>query len=547
MPYLVHELDNGEQQVIPLLEGINTIGRHPSNQLVNDHKSLSRYHAQLIVHGNELLITDNHSRNGTFVNHQPIQQSVLHDGDTVQCGDILYKLTFQDPTPQPPENELEILTRIQLDWPESSLHDILQPKDGVRVQALATELRLESPFPLDSQQNVLNKLQILLEVSRELSSLQDPSQLLDRSLDLLFSILEIDRAAILLINAKTGELEQQAAKCSKRRASSKRFYSQRIVEFVQQTGDAIISRDAQTDRRFDDADSIVNQSIRASMCVPLKTKQKVIGVLYVDSLSLLDVYKESDLQFLTALASQAAIAIENTNLSRKLAEAAVLRSRMERFFPPSVLHKMEEADEALLEIVDTEVSALFVDISDFTQMSSTMEPRQVIGMLNEYFTVMVEEIVFPYAGTLEKYIGDALLAIWGAPYQIPDDADRAVYAAITMQHRIQALNESWAKSRDLAIQIHIGINSGKVAAGNIGSPRLIQYATIGDTTNVASRICNVANAGEIVISSETLNRLNNRQIPVVPLPPTNVKGKDKPLYLFKLLWREMKVPPVPKL
>jgi adenylate cyclase len=83
-----------------------------------------------------------------------------------------------------------------------------------------------------------------------------------------------------------------------------------------------------------------------------------------------------------------------------------------------------------LEIVETEVTALFSDISSFTQMSSTMQPRQVIEMLNEYFKVMVEDIVFPYEGTLEKYIGDALLAVWGAPYQKVDDADRAVRAAV---------------------------------------------------------------------------------------------------------------------
>jgi adenylate cyclase len=544
MPYLLFEMDNGEKQVIPLQEGVNTIGRHPSNQIVNDHKSLSRYHAQLVVRGSNLIISDNHSRNGTFINRQPIQQVALQDGDTIQCGDITYKLAFQDPNaPVAEAADLEILTRIQLDSPESSLHDLLQPHQG--LQSLATGLRLESPFQPDLQQNLLSKLKILLEVSRELASLQNPAQLLDKILELLFEILEIDRAAILLINPKTGELEQQAAKCPSRRTTSKRFYSQRIVDFVRQTGDAIISRDAQTDRRFDEAISIFDQSIRASMCVPLKPKQGVIGVLYVDSLSRQDVYQESDLQFLTALANQAAIAIENTTLSHKLAAEAVMRSRMERFFPASVLHRMVETEEALWqEIVDTEVSALFVDISEFTQLSSTMEPRQVIGMLNEYFAVMVEGIVFPYAGTLEKYIGDALLAIWGAPYQLPDDADRAVNAAISMQHQIHALNEHWVKTRQLEIQIHIGINSGKVAAGNIGSPRLIQYATIGDTTNVASRICNVAKAGEIVISEETLNRLQNKTIPVVPLPPTKVKGKSAPLRLFKVLWKDV-VPSMP--
>lgn len=186
--------------------------------------------------------------------------------------------------------------------------------------------------------------------------------------------------------------------------------------------------------------------------------------------------------------------------------------------------------------METEVTTLFADISDFTKMSSLMEPHQVIEMLNEYFKVMVEEIVFPYEGTLEKYIGDALLAIWGAPYRKEDDAQRAVRAAIEMQWAVCRLNEDWLHRRDLQIQIHIGINTGKVAAGNIGSERLIQYAAIGDTTNVTSRICSVAQAGEILISQSTFNKIKNWNFPLEKIAPISVKGKDRPLQLYRLLW-----------
>jgi adenylate cyclase len=213
---------------------------------------------------------------------------------------------------------------------------------------------------------------------------------------------------------------------------------------------------------------------------------------------------------------------------------AVVRDKLERFFPPAVSQKLRE--EGHLEIVDTEVTALFADISRFTQLSSTMEPRQVIEMLNDYFQVMVEEIVFPYKGTLEKYIGDALLAVWGAPYQQTDDADRAVQAAIAMQRAVCRLNEQWLEQRNLQIQIHIGLNSGKVAAGNIGSQKLIQYATIGDTVNVASRICSVAQAGEILICQTTYDQLGDRTVPVEKIPPVQVKGKDQPLQLYRVLW-----------
>jgi class 3 adenylate cyclase len=221
-----------------------------------------------------------------------------------------------------------------------------------------------------------------------------------------------------------------------------------------------------------------------------------------------------------------------------------MRDKLERFFPEAVSKKLRE--EGNLEIVETEVTALFSDISSFTQMSSTMQPRQVIEMLNEYFKVMVEDIVFPYEGTLEKYIGDALLAVWGAPYQKVDDADRAVRAAVEMQWAVRRLNQEWVKQRKQPIQIHIGLNTGKVAAGNIGSEKLIQYAHIGDTTNVASRICSAAEADEIVISQSTFDKLRNPNLPLEKLPAIKVKGKDEPLEVYRVLWEQLPsvAPPV---
>ena len=165
-----------------------------------------------------------------------------------------------------------------------------------------------------------------------------------------------------------------------------------------------------------------------------------------------------------------------------------------------------------------------------------MEPRQVIEMLNEYFPVVVEEIIFQYEGTLEKYIGDALLAVWGAPYQQPDDAKRAVQAAVAMQRAIHKLNKQWLQQRHIEIQVQIGLNTGKVAAGNIGSPKLVQYATIGDTTNVSSRICSAAKPGEILISETTFQQLDDENFTVEKIAPVRVKGKDEPLQLYRLLW-----------
>ena len=144
------------------------------------------------------------------------------------------------------------------------------------------------------------------------------------------------------------------------------------------------------------------------------------------------------------------------------------------------------------------------------------------------------EIVFRHEGTLEKYIGDALLAVWGAPFRHELDPVRAVYAAIDMQKALIGFNES--RPENLRLRIHIGINTGLVAAGNIGSEHYIQYATIGDTTNVAARICNVAQAGEILMSEATLSRMAEGTFKTEPVAPVQVKGKEAPLKLHRLIW-----------
>jgi adenylate cyclase len=314
------------------------------------------------------------------------------------------------------------------------------------------------------------------------------------------------------------------------------FYSHQIIEYVRSQSVAALFADALQDPRLEGASSVMLQSIHASMCVPLKPRNEVLGVLYVDNLTQANRFTQEDLEFLTAFGNQAAIALEISLLSQRLAEEAVLRNTYLRFFPAPVIKKLESTRGAPLDRVETEVTVLFSDISGFTSLSSTLHPMQVMDLLNEYFPVMAD-IVFRYEGTLEKYIGDALMAIWGAPFPQPDDADRALRAAIEMQHALADLNARWKAQGKPELQIHVGLNTGRVAAGNIGSERYLQYATIGDATNVASRICSAAADGEICIAEATFQRSQERRWPLAKLPPVQVKGKTEPLTLYKVDWR----------
>jgi len=213
---------------------------------------------------------------------------------------------------------------------------------------------------------------------------------------------------------------------------------------------------------------------------------------------------------------------------------AVSNERLSRFFAPEVAARIAAEPDMAVRVVECGVTVLFCDISGYTAMSSGMQPRAVVDLLNAYFPPMVD-IVFRHGGTLEKFIGDALLAFWGAPFHAADDADRAVAAAIEMQQGVAALNTRLTAAGYPPIEIHIGLCSGPVAAGYIGTEKYIQYAVVGDTTNVASRVCSVAEAGETLIAESTRLLLTRPGIGLEPLPPVAVKGKAEPLVLHRVL------------
>ena len=151
---------------------------------------------------------------------------------------------------------------------------------------------------------------------------------------------------------------------------------------------------------------------------------------------------------------------------------------------------------------------LFSDIRGFTALSETMRPDDMASLLTEYFTQMVD-CVFRHDGTLDKFIGDAVMAQWGAPIGGPDDADKAMAAAIDMIHELDKLNAHWRAAGRPELQIGIGLNFGEAFAGNIGSERRLEFTVIGDTVNTASRLCDAAGPREILMSDDFRRALHD--------------------------------------
>ena len=218
---------------------------------------------------------------------------------------------------------------------------------------------------------------------------------------------------------------------------------------------------------------------------------------------------------------------------RTMSDDSVSNERLSRFFSPQVAAQIATEPALAIHAAEYQVSVLMSDISGFTAMASRMPPDEVVGLLNAYFPRMVA-IVFRHGGTLEKFIGDALLAVWGAPVASPDHADRAVAAATEMQQAVAAFNVAQRAAGRPTITIHVGIASGPAAAGYIGADRYVQYAVMGDTTNVAARICTSAGPDEILVSDATRRGHSGRGVVFEDVPAIVAKGKDGPVTVHRV-------------
>ena len=184
-----------------------------------------------------------------------------------------------------------------------------------------------------------------------------------------------------------------------------------------------------------------------------------------------------------------------------------VRENFERYFTPQLAEHIANAPgELVLGGVRQRVTVLFSDIRGFTQIAETLPPDQMADQLNEYFAAMVE-CIFRHNGALDKFIGDEIMAYWGAPVASSEDADRGLLAALDMQESLRALNSRWSAAGRPTLHAGIGINLGDAFVGNIGSPRRLEYTLIGDTVNIANRLCGLASGGEVLVTAAVREEL----------------------------------------
>jgi adenylate cyclase len=509
------------------------VGRAVTSDLPIYDPTVSRRHAEVSLADSGVRVMDLGSSNGTFVNGTRVTETVAADGDIVTFGKVAFKV--QEVTPpaarqaaapeagfaqRPPPPEATIVKQVSVEQP-SELGDKVARGSG-------SQLKLEAES-VDERQ--AEKLALLLDISKELSKQQEVDRLLEKVVDITFKVMNVDRVSILMLEEK-GELIPRVSQNRLAEGTGARV-PQSIARRAVDERLAILTDNAAADERFK-GKSIMMQSVRSAMCTPLMGSEgTVLGIIYVDNMTATNSFGDEDLEFLIAFSGIAAVAIENGQLTEQIQREAVVLSNFQRYFAPDLAEEIAaQVEEVQLGGTKRPVVVFFSDIRGFTSMSETMTPDEIATLLTEYFTEMVE-VVFEHGGTLDKFMGDAIMALWGAPIEHDDDADRAMRAAIQQQETLTALNQKWADEGRPQVEIGIGINFGEVFAGNIGSDRRLEYTVIGDAVNTASRLCSKAGTGEILISEPFYKALKSPP-EVEALELLELKGKAKAVQVYRV-------------
>jgi len=551
MPHLHVICPDGHAYDVQLVKEKLSIGRGKDNDIMLADSTVSRSHASITKVKEGFLITDHGSFNGTHINQQSVQSVLLRDGDQIEIG--LTKMIFwmDEADKKLPAGSVIIAPEADYETgqqhvvessPQSMLGcsgDLLIAAKSARSSPAAQSSAADGSRGADLQslERANKVLFVLYEISRQLNALRDFNKLLQKIMDLIFMVIDADHGFIILKGSEGGdELLPVIVKHRDEltRISGQLTASRTIINRVMHDRVALLTSNAMADSRLDNAQSVFVQQIRSAMCVPLWKNESIIGVIQLDSAQLGNQFTADDLELLKAIGSQVAMVIEQASLNEKIREEEQMRRRLERFHSPQVVEMIlgggQETKDNIMDPKEVTASILFTDIIGFTRLAEQMPAREINMILNHYFSRMTD-IVFRYDGTLDKYIGDGLMAVFGAPMAKADDARRAIQAALDMRNELVGLRKELGGKA--SINIRIGINTGRVVAGNMGSPKRLEYTVIGDAVNIAARLESIAQPNQILIGQETW-RLVRDCFTVREIGPRLVKGKSAEIMVYEV-------------
>jgi adenylate cyclase len=531
------------QRSVPIASGRPMIvGRSVACDLSLNDPTVSRQHAEIEVAtgGEGVRVRDLASTNGTFLNGQRIWDGIAPPGSRLAFGKVAFEIREEEPTAIVTPG---LSTGTGEDLPlDATILRLMPIRGAANISEKLSEtaqgtsrLRIAGQSPADRQER---KLELLIDIAKELSGQTDVDRLLERIVGITFQVMSVDRVAILL-SGDEGELLPRISRhrepaVEKTPAEPWRVPSA-IARKVVKERVAVLLENVPVDLAGDG--TILHHQVQSALCAPLLgTQGKMLGLIYLDNLGATHSFGEEDLEFLAAFSGMAAVSLENSRLIERARREAVVLSNFQRYFAPDLAEQIA-GQEGSVQLGGSKrrVAVLFSDIRGFTSLSEAMSPDEIATLLTEYFTVMVE-IVFEHGGTLDKFIGDALMALWGAPIAHDDDPDRATRAAVAMQLALERLNDEWSRKGRPRLSVGIGISLGDVFAGNIGSDRRLEYTVIGDAVNTAARLCAEAGPGEILIAEPLFRELATPP-PGENLEPLPLKGKANAVAVYRVNWQ----------
>jgi adenylate cyclase len=465
----------------PIVQSPLTVGRQEGCEIILANDELvSRKHACFSIENNTCLVENLGSLNGVFVNGKPIEKKMaLKPEDEVIIGNHLF---------------------------------VLKNKPG-------------TPTPQSSQQDAVRRLHLLYQLQRASTGTNATDDLLNMFLKLIFQDLRVNRGCIYILDPNTQRMEAVCFRIRGQNPDQSSFQpNTELLNHSRGQNRAFLCNSAQ----------LKDSQLTLGIGVPLMEGNNKIGLIYLDSNHQDFQPLKGDLEFLEALSQQAVTALINSRLTDQLKNEKQLINRLAKHVDPKVVQRLREQKVDLefssQKTEERETTILFSDIVGFTSLSEKLSANEIAFLLNGYFNHM-EECVRKYHGYLNKYIGDAVMAVFGAPESAGNDAQNAVCCGLEM---LEKLKIYWKTIDEMKrFKIRIGINTGLVTAGNIGSLERMEYTVIGDAVNLASRLESKAQPMSVLIGESTYSRVKNA-FPLQPLGSINVKGKEKPVQIFKV-------------
>lgn len=499
MPYLVIKKN---EEIVSEFEIHTTpfkIGRLPDNDILLPDISVSREHCVIFEEGNEYYIRDLESTNGTFLNTvRIVNPAKLKDGDVIEIGE--YTCIFKLGIPSVEK---------------------LKPGDKRTINVETLEQRL---FIRHGERSVSNRLNlnfyILHQLSKSILSNPELRFVFDTALTMLLQSIEAEQGIIMTFNEK-GLLEIKAKKTTLSGVKIElENINMSIVNDALDKISTIITSDPHKSRNI--------------ICSPLWEKNRIYGAIYLDSSIDKPLFSENDLELLTAVANMVAIAIKQSELYEKVQKETLIRHNLEQYFSPAIvkeiLSRRDEINGINLRVEEKYGTIMFVDIKDFTTLSELLNPPELTEILNHYLDTCAK-IIFKYNGSVNKFIGDGVMSVFGLPFPLENDAEMAVSAGIEI---IKSIREFVQKlSQKKRFKPKIGINSGKVIAGNIGSSHRLEYSVLGDTVNVAARLEGMAKPEQILIGEGTYEKIKGK-FRINEIGTLWLKGKNESIRVFEV-------------